>query len=120
MKRIMLNAEDLPTAKNLVDAISRLSKDYRLLSKFQGTKDIEDPESFRRVVGFLEMLVKREKRNLPKTESTEGKYMEIMIEAVAAHLAEMDPWEAKCTIQETGLKKVFDKVAHEMKETEDG
>jgi hypothetical protein len=46
-RTIILNSTDLPTVKDIVDSISRLRKDYKLLAKFRGTKDVEDPQSFK-------------------------------------------------------------------------
>lgn len=114
-KSVILMAEDLPSTKSLVDSISRLRKDYSLLQRLKGSKDIEDPDSFKRVIGFLEMLLKREKRNLPKTE-TDPNFMEVMIEIVALHISEMDPWEAKCVIKETGLLEVFKKAKDDLED----
>jgi len=107
-KTIILNGGDLPTVKDIVDTISRLRKDYKLLSKFQGTNDKEDPNSYKSVIAFLEMLVKREKRNLPKEkEGVIDNHMDIMIDMVATHMSEMDDWEVKRTIEETNFKKIF-------------
>ena len=109
-KTIILNGSDLPTFRSFVDVISRLRKDYALLSRMRGTKDIEEPESFKSVIGFLENFVKREKRNLPKDKEPVDKCMEVMLEMVASHLSEMDDWEMHRTIEETGLRKVFERV----------
>jgi hypothetical protein len=76
----MVRSGDLPSLPDLVDTISRLKKDYKLLSKIKGSKDIEDPESFRRVCGFLEMLIGRHKRDLEKERfETEGNVEVLML-----------------------------------------
>lgn len=107
MANIILNPDDLPTAEQLRDATSRLRKCYRLLQRIRGTDDKEDPESLKATADFLEMMIKREKRNLPQTPRTLSDGMEILIDMVASHLLEMDEWERKQTIEETKLKRVF-------------
>ena len=106
-KTIILNGNDLPTVKAITDTISRLRKDYTLLFKLRGSNDVEEPDSFKSVISFLEMLVKREKKNLPKEKKFIDNHLEIMIDIVAAHLISMDDWELKRTIEETKLKELF-------------
>ena len=107
MKKIILNAEDMPTVMELTHAVSRLMKDYRLLKKIRGSQDIEEPDSMYKVASFLEMLIKREKRNLPKDKSKIDNSMDIMIDMVALHLLDMEDWELSRTVEETKLGKVF-------------
>jgi len=108
-KSIIIGADDVPTFKEILDTVSRLRKDYKLLSKIRGTKDAEDPESLRKVAAFLEMLAKREKRNLRKSESTFTETHELIIQMLCDQLEGMDEWELKRTIQDTGLGKIFKK-----------
>jgi hypothetical protein len=68
MKTIMLNVNDVPTVSSILDAIVRLRKDYELLKRVRGKKDKQRPESMLEVANFLEMLVRREKRNLNKEQ----------------------------------------------------
>lgn len=107
-RTIILNSDDFPTVKAITDTISRLRKDYQLLAKLRGSNDIEEPDSFKSVISFLEMLVKREKKNFPKEKKFIDNHLEIMIDIVAAHLCEMDSWELKRTIEETKLKQLFE------------
>lgn len=107
MANIILNPQDMPTAEQLRDATSRLRKCHRLLERSRGTNDKEDPESLKTTADFLEMVLKREKRNLLKTPRTLSNGMEILIDMVASHLLEMDDWEREQTVRETKLSKVF-------------
>ena len=106
-KTIILNGNDLPTVKAIIDTISRLRKDYSLLSKIRGSSDVEEPASFKSVISFLEMLVKREKKNLPKEKEFIDNHFEVMIDMVAARLLDMEDWELKRTVEETKLKELF-------------
>jgi len=106
-RTIILNSDDLPSVKAITDTVSRLRKDYSLLSKLRGSKDVEEPSSFKSVISFLEMLVKREKKNLPKDKAFIDNHLEVMIDIVAAHMSEMDDWELKRTIEETKFKQLF-------------
>lgn len=108
-KSIIIQADDAPTYKEIIDAVSRLRKDYELLSKFRGNKDKEDPESLRKVASFLEMLAKREKRNLRKSESFIDDSHDILIEMFCNEVKDMDDWELKRTMKETSLGKIFRK-----------
>lgn len=119
-KTITLNSEDFPTVKAIADSISRLRKDYKLLERLRGSSDIEEPKSFKSVISFLEMLVKREKRNIPKEKEFIDNHMEVMIAMVGDHLSDMDDWEIRRTIEDTSLKKVFEKYKHNIKDKEDG
>lgn len=107
-KSIVLRAEDTPSAKQIVDAVSRLRKDYTIVSRIRGKADIEDPESFRAVAGFLEMLLKREKNNLGGASTHQ--FMETMIDMVARYLLEMEGWELKQAIESTKLNEVLEKL----------
>ena len=107
MANIILNPQDIPTAEQLRDATSRLRKCYRLLERTRGANDVEDPEALKATADFLEMVIKREKRNLLKTPRTLPDGMEILIDMVASHLLEMEDWEREQTIQETKLKRVL-------------
>lgn len=108
-KSIIISSADLPTYRELIDTVSRLKKDYQLLSKIKGTKDVENPESLRTVASFLEMLAKREKRNLPKEESSIDNSHDIMLAMVYNELKDMDAWELKRTLKDTDLGKIFKK-----------
>ena len=119
-KTIVLNSEDFPTVKAITDSVSRLKKDYGLLSKFRGSKDVEEPNSFKSVISFLEMLIKREKRNIPKEKKFIDNHLEIMTEMVAEHLNSMDDWEMHRTVEETGLTKVFERVNTRIEKLEKG
>jgi hypothetical protein len=107
-KSIVLQAGDTPSAKQIVDTISRLRKDHAIMSRIKGKADIEDPESFRVVAGFLEMLLKREKNNLGGASTHQ--FMETMIDMVARHLLEMEGWELKQAVESTRLKEVLEKL----------
>ena len=109
MANIILNPDDMPTADELIHAVSRLRKCYNLLTKMRGSNDKEDPEALKKVASFLDMIAKREKKNLPKA-STLTDTMEIAIDMVVSHLLEMDDWERHRTIEETKLKGVFDEL----------
>jgi hypothetical protein len=85
----VLHSSELPTAKQVVDVISRLNKDYSILHRFRGSKDIEDPQSMHAVILFLENFLKKGKRRLSK-EPNEIKDMfkvsaEMMIELRHEH-----------------------------------
>ena len=66
MKKILLTPGDMPSKVQLLHAISRLTKDYETLSKIRGKSDTEDPKSLIATASFLDMLVRRESRNLEK------------------------------------------------------
>lgn len=115
-KTIILNSEDFPTVKALTDTISRLRKDYKLLERMRGTKDIEEPSSFKSVMSFLEMLIKREKRNIPKEKDYIDNHMEIMITMVGDYLEDMEEWELRRTVEDTSLGKAFERYKNFIKE----
>ena len=106
-RTIILNSDDLPTVKAITDTISRLRKDYSLLSKLRGVNDTEEPDSFKSVISFLEMLVKREKKNIPKEKKFIDNHLQVMIDIVATHMSEMEDWELQRTIEETKFKQIF-------------
>jgi len=108
-KSIILTSNDVPTFKELLDAVSRLRKDYLLLTRIKGSKDKENPESMKIVAAFLEMLAKREKRNLSKSESLIDDTHDTIIQMLCDELSKMDDWELKQTIRETDLSKIFKK-----------
>ena len=102
-KSIILHSDDIPCVQDLVHTISRLQKDYKLLSKMRGTKDIEDPAAFRVVTSFLEMLISREKRNLSKEpEMVDDTTMEILMNVLYSHFEESDDRTIEA-IEKTGL-----------------
>jgi hypothetical protein len=68
MKKIMLLPSDVPNKIQLQHAVSRLTKDYDLLKKLRGKNDTEDPKAMIATASFLDMLVRRESRNLEKGE----------------------------------------------------
>jgi hypothetical protein len=70
MKKILLSSEDVPSKMQLQHAVSRLTKCYDLLKKYKGRSDFEDPKALIATAAFLDMLVRREARNLEKGEST--------------------------------------------------
>ncbi len=108
-KSIIISTGDVPTYKEIIDAVSRLRKDYKLLTKIRGTKDQEDPESMQIVAAFLEMLAKREKKNLPKSKSVIDDSHDILIQMLCDELKDMEDWELKRTLAETDLGKIFKK-----------
>ncbi len=67
-KSIILTSEDVPTKLQLIHAVSRLTKCYKLLAKSRGKNDTEDPTSLMETANFLDMLVRREGRSLRKDE----------------------------------------------------
>ncbi len=87
-KSVIIQSDDMPCFKHMIDTISRLRKDYTLLKRIKGAKDKENPESFRSVIGFLEMLIGREKRRLPKEEDVfiDDNSLEILMEVIVDHL----------------------------------
>lgn len=101
-KTIIIHADDAPSVKELVDSISRLKKDYKLLSKFRGSKDIEEPESFRQVIGFLETFLKKGKRKLNKEPGELKHIFRITMECLA-QLREDEPDLAKEAMDETNF-----------------
>jgi len=108
-KKVILSTDDLPTYKEIIETVSRLRKDYKLLTKIKGTKDTENPDSLKNVAAFLEMLAKREKKNLPKDESFIKNSHDIIIQMFCDEVSNLDDWELKQTIQETDLGKIFNK-----------
>lgn len=95
---IVLTQEDVPTKLQLIHAASRLKKDYELLKKVKGAKNTEDPSSMAVVASFLEMLVKRESRNLRKeTEEQELKdvHIQSMLETAVEYLQSLSQEKQK-------------------------
>ncbi len=62
---IMLDPEEVPTAKQIEEAVERLKKDFEILSKMRGNND-PDPQSLQYVSSFLEMLAQKYKKRLKK------------------------------------------------------
>jgi hypothetical protein len=68
MKKIVLMSGDVPNKLQLQHAVSRLMKDHDLLSRTKGKTDIESVRALVAVASFLDMLVRRESRNLESGE----------------------------------------------------
>lgn len=64
----MLLASDVPNKVQLQHAVTRLIKDYEMLSRIKGRNDSEEPKAIIAAASFLDMLVRRESRNLEKGE----------------------------------------------------
>jgi len=109
-KQILINIDDVPSKLELVHAVSRLRRDYDLLSQYRGRKDKEDPESFRVVAAFLEMLIKREGKRLPKRDGAIDDSLDVLIDLLVTQLNQMDDWELKQTVQETALNDIVKKL----------
>jgi hypothetical protein len=88
-----------------------LRKDHKLLVKIRGTKDIESPESMKAVAGFLEMLAKREKRNLPKDDSVFDSSHDVLMQMLYDELKDMESEEIHRALARTDLGKIFNKGA---------
>ena len=106
---IILNVDDLPSADQMLHASSRLMKDYKLLKRMRGSKDIEDPDSLKNVASWLEMLIKREKA-LKKNPKQNSEGFDISINTIVLYLLEMEDWELHQTIEETDLKKLMKRL----------
>lgn len=102
-RTIIIHADDSPTVKDIVDTVSRLKKDYRLLSKIRGSKDIEDPQSFKNVIVFLESFLKKGKRKLDKDAKNLENIFNVSVESLI-DLIEEEPELAKEIIKSTHLK----------------
>lgn len=110
-KTIIIHADDAPSVKELTETISRLKKDYKTLSVIRGTKDIEDPKSFKQVIGFLETFLKKGKRKLNKEPSEVRDIFRVSMEMLA-DLVESEPDLAKQIMEETNfLNRVNSDVA---------
>jgi hypothetical protein len=109
VKTIVIHINDVPSVKEITDTISRLKKDYGLLSRCKGTKDIEDPESFKQVIAFLESFLKKSKRKLSKDPSELKHIFKITMEMVA-QFAEDEPELAKSTMEEINLVERITKI----------
>lgn len=110
-KSIIIGTDDLPSYKEIVDATSRLRKDHKLLTKIRGNKDQESPESMKAVAAFLEMLAKREKRNLPKDDSVFDNSHDILMQMLYDELKDMETEEVHKALARTDLGKIFNKGA---------
>ncbi len=118
-RKIILQANDAPTYKELVDTSSRLRKDYSILFNRKGKRDIEDPNSFKRVSGFLEMLAIREKRNLPKEESGTNSTRDVLMQMLSDDLKDISKEEILDLLQKSDLGKIFTKELFEEKDGSD-
>jgi hypothetical protein len=81
-KTIIMHADEVPSVRELVETINRLKRDYDLLSRIKGSKDIEDPNSFKSIIGFLESFLKRDKRKLNKEPGETKQILKISLELV--------------------------------------
>lgn len=95
MKKIVLTSEDVPNKLQLQHSVSRLMKDYGLLIKYRGTKDVEDPKSMLATASFLDMLVRRESRNLKKGEMEGDQYLLSVKEQFKTYLLSLSNEEAQ-------------------------
>ena len=65
MKNVILNVDDIPSAKALEHAAERLIKDHDLLACFKGKANKnDDPAAFLEIARFLNMLANREGKRL--------------------------------------------------------
>jgi hypothetical protein len=62
---IMVSPDDVPTLKQMEDAIARLNKTIAILTRCRGDND-EDPQSLVFVASFLETFVNNHKKQLKK------------------------------------------------------
>ena len=97
-KRIIVHLQDLPSKKSIIDAISRLKKDYELLRRCRGKKDKEDPNSLRSVMGFLESVMGQ--RVNVEDEILDDSALEVLMLLMSKHLTEEVSSEY---IESTGL-----------------
>jgi hypothetical protein len=103
MKKILLTAEDIPNKVQLQHAVSRLTKDYEVLKRFRGKNDTEDPRSLIATASFLDMLVRRESRNLDKGDMVGDNFILSTKERFITYLLSMSSEEALAVID--SLKK---------------
>jgi len=92
--KIILTSEDVPNKVQLQHAVSRLTKDYELLKKVKGRSDTEDPKSMIATAAFLDMLVRRESRNLEKGDLVGDKYLLSIRERFVTYLSSISKEEA--------------------------
>ncbi len=94
MKKIILRSEDIPNKVQLQHTVSRLTKDYQLLKKIQGKNDTEDPKSLIATASFLDMLVRRESRNLETGDSVGDDFIQSAKERFITYLLSLPLGEA--------------------------
>jgi hypothetical protein len=107
MKKILLTTEDVPNKVQLQHAVSRLTKDYEMLKKIRGKNDTEDPRSFIATACFLDMLVRRESRNLEKGDMVGDSFIISTKERFVTYLLSMPSEEASKIID--SLKQEIEK-----------
>ena len=90
----MLLPSDVPNKIQLQHAVSRLTKDYDLLKKLRGKNDTEDPKAMIAAASFLDMLVRRESRNLEKGEIVGDMHMVSVKERFITYLLSLPKEEA--------------------------
>lgn len=69
-KYILINPEDCPTQKELIDVIKRLRSDLKIIEKFPRKKD-PLPEYISNTISFLELLSKNPRLNREPGESSD-------------------------------------------------
>lgn len=94
MKKIMLLPSDIPNILQLQHAVSRLTKDYEMLKRIRGLNDKEDPKSLIAAASFLDMLVRRESRNLDKGDMVGDDFILSAKERFITYLMSIDKDEA--------------------------
>ena len=105
--KILLTTEDVPNKVQLQHAVSRLTKDYEMLKKMRGKSDTEDPKSFIATASFLDMLVRRESRNLEKGDMVGDSFIISTKERFVTYLLSMPSEEASKIID--SLKQEIEK-----------
>jgi hypothetical protein len=90
MKKILLATEDVPTKLELQHAVSQLMKCHDLLKRIKGKNNTEDPRSMLAVACFLDMLIKREARNLRKEAYISDAYIISLGDMFVTHLMSID------------------------------
>ena len=114
MKKIFLMTEDIPNKVQLQHAVSRLTKDYEMLKKMRGKSDTEDPKSFIATASFLDMLVRRESRNLEKGDMVGDSFIISTKERFVTYLLSMPANEAAIVLEslKEEIKKNDTDLAH--------
>jgi len=95
MKKILLIADDVPNKVQLQHAVSRLTKDYEMLKRIKGKDNTEDPKSLIAVASFLDMLVRRESRNLVSGESNSDSFLMSLEERFKTYLLSLSTEDAR-------------------------
>ena len=109
MKKILLTVEDVPNKVQLQHAVSRLTKDYEMLKRIRGRNDTEDPKSLIATASFLDMLVRRESRNLDKGDTVGDDFILSTKERFVTYLLSMSAEEAH---------KIVDSLTEEIKKND--